>query len=267
MKRKGAIPRIYPATIDGTPDGDPVLKTREQIAEKRRLLGPYTFSTQQLLNPLADEVQGFKKEWIRYYQSSDGSGMNIYLIVDPASEKKKTSDYTAMFVIGLGEDQNFYVLDIVRDRLNLKERADTVFYLVKKWNPLGIGYEKYGMQADIEYIKERQERENFRFHIIELGGHISKNDRIKGLIPSLSEGRWYYPQSMFKTDYEGKVRDLVDSYINEEYLAFPVPIHDDMLDCQSRIFDPNMNIIFPRMAQNERYYSNFKRKRASAWTG
>ena len=47
-------------------------------------------------------------------------GLSRYILVDPASEKKKDNDYTAMVVIGLGADDNYYILDIVRDRLNRK---------------------------------------------------------------------------------------------------------------------------------------------------
>lgn len=265
MARNAAIPRIHPATIDGTPEGEPVLKTKEKIEELRRLLGPYTFATQQLLNPLADEVQGLTREWMRFYNTVDHTSLNRYILVDPASEKKKTSDYTAMFVIGLGEDGNYYILDIIRDRLNLKERADALFMLHRTWRPLNVGYEKYGMQADIEYIKERMERENYRFNIVELGGQIPKIDRIKRLIPDLSEGRWYYPYSMFKTDYEGKVQNLIDIYIHEEYLSFPVPVHDDMLDCQSRIMDKDLNILFPRMDTNDAYLRYNRKRSASPW--
>lgn len=267
MKRQAAIPRIYPATHDGTPEGKPVLKSQAAMDELRRLLGPYTFATQQLLNPLADEKQGFKREWLRYHKGSKGEDMNKYILVDPASEKKKSSDYTAMFVIGLGADKNYYVLDIVRDRLNLIERCDRLFELHRIWTPqFAVGYEKYGMQADIEYIKERQERENYRFNIIELGGQIPKNDRIKRLVPSLHEGKWYFPESLFKTDYEGKVHNLIDIYLHEEYLSFPVPVHDDMLDCQARIFDSDMGILFPRTEHDAKYLQPKRKRSASPWS-
>ena len=252
MARGAAKPRIYPATKDGTPDGEPVLKSQEKITELRKFLGPYAFASQQLLNPLADETQSLKKEWINYIGRPSGENLNKYLIIDPASEKKRSSDYTSMFVIGLGGDDNYYVLDMIRDRLNLTERADAVFSLHRRWKPLAVGYEKYGLQADIEHIKERQRRENYHFRIIELGGQMAKNDRIKRLIPSLSAGRWYYPDSLFKTTYDKKTYDLIDVYRNEEYLAFPVCVHDDMLDCQSRIIDTELNAIFPRIEHDSK---------------
>ena len=82
-------------------------------------------------------------------------------MVDPANEKKKENDYTAVFVVGLGSDDHYYILDIVRDRLSLTERADLLFELHRKWQPLKIGYEKYGMQSDIEHFKYRMQREGY----------------------------------------------------------------------------------------------------------
>lgn len=267
IARQAAVPRIYKATEDGNPSGKPVLKTKEWIEERHRILGPYTFATQMLQDPLADETQGFKREWINFHEGDTGEGSNRYIIVDPASEKKKTSDYTSIFVIGLGSDDNYRVLDMVRDRLNLVQRGDRLFTLHRKWKPLGVGYEHYGMQADIEHYKDRMKRENYYFEIIKLGGQTPKIDRIKRLIPSMSNGRWLFPESLYRTDYQGKLIDLVEIYINEEFLAFPVSVHDDMLDCQSRIVDPELNALWPKAQyddEHDRY--NRKRKRSgSAW--
>lgn len=270
VDRQAAIPRIYAITDDGTAEGKPVLKSVEKVAELRRVLGPYTFATQMLLNPIADDRQVMKREWIQYHSLTTYSGLNIYIVADPASAKKKESDYTAMWVIGLGSDNNYYVIDIIRDRLNLMERADSLFRLHRKYRPLGVGYERFGMMADIEHIKDRMNRENYHFQITELAGNVPKYDRIKMLIPSLSEGRWYFPQELMRTTYDGKVQDIVDVYINQEMLAFPVPMHDDLLDAQARILDPNLNAIWPRIADDEkrtdRYLRRGRRQRStSSW--
>ena len=91
--------------------------------------------------------------------------MNIYLLVDPANEKKKTSDYTVMEVIGLAPDNNYYLIDAIRDRLNLTERTEKLFQFHRKYRPLKTGYEKYGMQSDIEHMKYVMEQKNYRFDI------------------------------------------------------------------------------------------------------
>lgn len=264
IDRGTAKPRTYGATKDGTVEGEPVFLSPEALADKRRDMGPYIFGCQMLQNPVADQTQGFKKEWLKHADAGEGIGMNRYIIVDPASEKKKTSDYTTLWVIGLGTDLNYYQLDLIRDRLSLTERADTLMKLHRKWRPNGVGYEKYGMQADIEHIKFRQEQENYRFDIIELGGQMPKNDRIRRLIPIFEQGRMFLKHHEFKTNYEGKTIDLVDAFINEEYLPFPVAVHDDMLDALARITDEELNAIWPEAIPIEDRYKR-KKKYGTAW--
>jgi hypothetical protein len=131
---------------------------------------------------------------------------------------------------------------MLRDRLSLTQRADVLFAWHKRWKPLRIGYERYGMMADIEHIQDRQDRENYRFPITELGGPMPKNDRIRRLIPWFEQGRVYLPRSLTKSNYEGRETDLVQDFIDDEYLPFPVASHDDMLDALARMFDDEMSI-------------------------
>ncbi len=244
IERGTVTPRVYPATENGKVDGKPVFHTPEALADKRRDMGPYVFGAQMLQDPKADETQGFKEEWLRYAHPSP-QGLNVYMVFDPASAKKKDSDYTAGWVIGLGSDKNMYVLDVVRDRLSLTQRADLVMNWHRYWRPLAVGYERYGMMADIEHIKDRQERENYRFPIIELGGQMPKADRIRRLIPWFEQGRVYMPQKLAKTNYEGRETDLIEAFTREEFLPFPVGLHDDMLDALARILDDDMPADWP----------------------
>lgn len=234
---RGIVPRIHRATEDGSIEGAPVLLSREKLDEKYREMGPYTFGCQMLQNPKADETQAFKAEWLRSYENTQRDGQNLCILVDAASEKKKSSDYTSIWVLGFNGDQNVYAIDIVRDRLNLKQRAATLFDLHKKYRPNDVGYEKYGMMADTEFMQSEMERLNYRFSITELGGQMPKNDRIRRLMPYFDQGRIWLPKKLYRTDYQGVARDLVTSFIEEEYKAFPVGLHDDMLDSLARVFD------------------------------
>ena len=247
LERGAAKPRTIPATHDGTPTGRPVFLSEEVLAEKRRDMGPYTFAAQMLQDPLADAAQGFREEWLSYYDAHllKSGGMNRYILVDPAGEKKKDNDYTVMVVIGLNEDGGYYELDGLRDRLNLTERAAALFRLVEKWGPIAVGYEKYGLQADIEHMKYEMELRNFRFRIVPLGGPMPKGDRIRRLVPVFEQGRYHMPRRLLFIDREGKARDMVDEFVREEYTVFPVAAHDDMLDAKARILDPDLGAQFP----------------------
>lgn len=249
MDRGTFQPRIHAATDDGEVTGEPVFLTSEELAEKRRDQGPYTFACQMMQNPKADSSQGFQADWLRKYREVNAKYLNTYIVVDPANEKKKRSDYTAAWVIGLGEDNNYYALDMVRDRLNLTARARMLMNLHRKWRPIGVGYEKYGMQADIEHFHSVMELESYRFEITPLGGTLAKHDRIKMLVPLFEQKRVYLPVTHHYTDYEGVTRDLVQVFEEEEYKAFPVALHEDMLDSLARILDEDMHTQFPDSAK------------------
>lgn len=245
IDRGTAVPREHPGTIDGTEYGDPVFWTKESILEKRRDMGPHTFAAQILLNPKADSLKGFKREWLRYYSTAP-TKTNNYILVDAASSKKKGSDYTAMWVVGLGTDGNFYALDIVRDRLSLTERTERLFALHRKWKPLQVRYEKYGAMADIEHIKTEQEKQQYRFDITEVGGQTSKVDRIGRLIPVFEQGKFYLPKTLHVTNYEKVTVDLVHTFIEQEYMPFPVGVHDDMADSLARLLEPDLKLVWPK---------------------
>lgn len=267
LDRGSAIERRHPVTVDGTVDGEPVLWSRATVAEKRKAM-TFTFGAQMLLDPTADSKQGFQEAWLRYYEPSkilDARGMNRYLLVDAASDKKKGSDYTAIAVIGCGADENYYLLDAVRDRLSLGERADAVFSLHRRWKPLAVAYERYGMMADVEYLRERQVRENYRFDITEVGGQMSKRDRIKRMGPVFEQGQFYLPETLIKENKEGIRRDIVHDFVRDEYLPFPVAVHDDLFDAISRIWD--IGPAWPKpVVKEDRYARTAARpRRASAW--
>ena len=241
--------RVHAATHNGKspPEGKPVFLSEELLAQKRRDMGPYTFGSQMLQNPVADKSMSFKPEWIRYYDPRPRvQAWNHYILVDPASKKKSTSDYTVMEVHGLASDGNYYLVDARRDRLNLTQRAALLFELHRKWKPLKVGYESYGLQADVEHMKYEMEKQNYRFEIVELGGTMPKEDRIRRLVPVYEQGRFYTPRRMVFVDYENSTRDYIQLFEREEYGAFPVLTHDDMLDCRSRILDPELGAKFPR---------------------
>jgi predicted phage terminase large subunit-like protein len=245
LKRGSAKPRIYACTEDGTDTGTPVIWTKQQMEDKRRDMGPYTFSAQCLMNPRADETQGFKRDWLRFYKSVKPKQMNVYLLVDAASSKKRGSDFTAIWAVGLGQDGNYYALDMVRDRLNLKERSDRLFAMHRKWKPKQVRYERYGLMADVEHMKSRMEEENYRFTITEVAGVTSKVDRIKRLVPIFEQGKFWLPRSLHVTDWQKQTVDLVNAFVEEEYMAFPIPMHDDMLDALARICEPDLRLTWP----------------------
>lgn len=230
---------------------------KEALDKLRTDLGDYHFAGQYMQEPVPVGGGMFKPEWIQFYGQGaiKPTQMNTYILVDPSGgeslnkKKGKLSDWTAMMVVGLAPDNNYYLLDMIRDRLNPTERIDTLFMLHRKWNdlcgkPPKVGYEKYGMMTDTHYIDDKKKRDAYNFQLIELGGTMAKEERIRRLIPDMQIGRWYIPQSLIYVDGEGRRFDLVQELLKSEMPTFPRARFDDMLDALSRIYD--MELVFPK---------------------
>lgn len=222
----------------------------EEIAEIKS--DPATFQALFQQEPQPYEGGFFNEDWLQFYDSKklDIDRLNRYILVDPALSTKSTGNYTAMAVIGLGEDHNFYVIAFYRDRVDPFQRADALFRLVRRWKPIRVGYEEYGMVADIPYLKERMDQANYHFSIQELGRrgpehNLKKKDRIRRLIPLFREGRIWLPELQVFTDSAGNEYDLINTFIEQEYSRFPSVTNDDMLDVLSRITDEAMRYEFP----------------------
>ena len=271
VERGTFLPREHPGRVSGTEDGESVYWPDEIHLQKRRDMGPYTYAAQILLNPKADSTQGFKREWLRHYKRMSAvEKMTGYILVDAASSKKKGSDFTAVHVVGMNVDKKRYVLDSVRDRLNLKERGDRLFSLHRKWTSAGlkiqqVRYEKYGLMADIEHLEARMEAENYRFRITEVGGVTSKHDRIKRMIPLFEQGDIWLPERLWYTDWQGEVIDLVRAFIEEEYMAFPFGLHEDMLDALARMEEPDLKLVWPKEEKPQPAPSVPVQQPATAW--
>lgn len=260
--------RIYPATHNGLADGEPVFLPKEVWEEKKRTQGTATLAAQMLQNPAAGNNALFNKDWLRF-QDVRPATLNVYILCDPASSRKKTSDRTAMAVIGIDSAGNKWLLDGFHHRMNLRERWEKMNGLRKVWvnmpgvQVVRVGYERYGMQSDIEAFEDFMRREKDEWEIVELAwpreGGGSKYDRIQRLEPDFRSGRFYLSSAVKdETSAQAKVRAAGQGYrvfspvkrrdengntyslnksLIDEFLVYPYSAHDDFLDACSRIYD------------------------------
>jgi phage terminase large subunit-like protein len=243
LKRGAYKERIYPCTLDGSEDfSKAVLKTADELEKKRTKQGPYTFACQMLQNPTADKAQGFSRDWLQWWRPENKwRNMNLCILVDSASSERKGSDFTTMWVVGRSSDRKWRVVTVVRDRMNLTERARVLFRLHKAFRPMFVGYEQYSSAADIEHMNAVMEGEMYNFLITPLrGGDFakqSKNERIRRLVAVFERGDLFLPESVLYTNVEGKKVNLIEDFLRDEYDSFPASRYKDMLDALSRICD------------------------------
>lgn len=247
------------------------------LDELRIDLGEYNYAGQILQEPVPIAGGEFKTSWRMNYSPGGikPKQMNVFILVDPSGgeqsnkRRRKTSDYTVMMVVGLAPDNNYYLLDAVRDRLNPTERIDTLFMLHRKWNdlcgkPPKVAYEKYGLQSDTHYINERKKHDAYNFPLIEVGGAISKEDRIRRMIPYMQSGRWWFPPTLMYVDMEGRAFDLCKELWEGELATFPRARYDDMSDALARIYEPELYATFPaKQTMAQKAVSDYSANRGS----
>ena len=231
LEREAATPRLYTPFDENE---EPVLLSRESLTNLRRSQGEATFMCEYMQQPLKDSALGFSVDNLMRHQITDVSKLNLFIFCDPATSKKKNSDYTAMLVIGLDPESNIIVVDGVRDRLNPSERWKALYSLYIQYPDVKkVYYEEVGMNNDLFYFKEKMNEIGHFFdnkfeNLKPIG---NKNDRIGRLEPFINNKKLFLPEKLPKMSISGSSYDLVEALVREEIAKFPFPKHDDLLDC------------------------------------
>ncbi len=214
------------------PDGSlffPKILPEEELKRLRLSLGNYKFSCNYLNDPVDKDHAKFKQEWIKYYVDTKRkdtdvlcphlSDLNIYTTIDPAISERVHGDFSGIITVGVDSDNNKYVLETKRIKVNPSELIDEIFENYKRFKPLMVGIETNVFQQAIkDWMTEQMPERNLYPPIIELkaSNKISKEYRISGLQPYFKFGSVYIDKDM---------RELED-----ELLTFPVMRHDDLID-------------------------------------
>ena len=127
-----------------------------------------------------------------------------------------------MMVIGFGSDGRKYVIDIIRDKLKLSEKTSTILELAERWRPSVIFWEENASVEGGEHIAEVLEKRGWaglEFYAFRQPTSISKEDRIGKLEPDFRAGNIIFPYDRWYKGYDGMERDLVQDFLNDEYLV------------------------------------------------
>jgi phage terminase large subunit-like protein len=175
------------------------------------------------------------REKFQYFEpkflSHEGGGwfykdrkLNVFASVDFAYSIKKTSDYTAIVVVGVDRDNNIYVLDIDRFKTDrISEYFQHIFDLHKKWEFKKLGAETTAAQkAIVQALKESYIKPYGLYLSIDELTHSSRQGSKQERMAAVLEPRY---DNMAVWHYRGgECQTLEDELVAQH------PPHDDCMD-------------------------------------
>jgi predicted phage terminase large subunit-like protein len=210
----------------------------------RREKGGFEFACQYLNEPVDEENATFRESDFRYY-AEEGIDERLgipyqrlpkqlrrFVLLDPASRVGRKNDYSAIIALGVDSENNWYILDMIRDKMLPEQTISKLFHFCELYKPSVVGIETRGFQLIFESgLRDRMKQTGKFLPIKDLkADYNSKEDRIRGLQPRFQAHSVFFPKTLTYKQYDGKVIDLVVA-LQDELLKFPVAPHDDVSDC------------------------------------
>lgn len=191
-----------------------VLRSRKQDSD------PRTWNSLYQQNPIPDEGDYFKAEWLRSYDKPPSrETLRIYGGSDYAVTADG-GDYTVHAVVGLDPDGRMYLLDLWRKQASSDEWVEAFCDLVLKWRPMAWAEEQGQIKSGVGPFLERRQRERKAFCVREQfptrGDKAVRAQSIRGRMAL--EGLYVPSSALWRAEFES------------ELLRFPAGVHDDQVD-------------------------------------
>lgn len=193
------------------------------LNEQRRVLGSYIFYNQYLNEIIPEGEQDFKPEWLKRYDTLP-KRYHTFAFIDPAISLSEKADYTALAVIHVSEENDWFMEVAKRSRLTATQTVNLVFQVHTLFKPQIIGIETVAYQRALMHFLDSEMRRRNQIvpvQAINRGPDKTKEMRIRGLIPRFEWSRIFVKPGL--TDFQ------------DEYFKFPKCPHDDILDAISSI--------------------------------
>ena len=207
--------------------GEPLQKREglDVLEDLKRQMSAQTFNAHYLQDPLPDTGNMLNPDWLRWYDQAPARqpGDQIVQSWDTALKPTETSDYSAGLTFLVRNRNEYYLLDVLRKRLNFTDLCDAVEAQAKLRTPNAVIIEEHAAGTPlIDECKLRRGMSN----IIGTRPTKDKRTRMDGESPKLVSGCLVLPKSA----------PWLDDFL-VEYLAFPGGKYDDQIDALSQFLN------------------------------
>ena len=206
----------------------------KEIEAAKKTLSSFAFN-QEYMSSFNNAGSGlFKEEWFNeapepqygsYVVAIDLAGFEE--VAKNAGASKKRLDESAIAIVKVEDDGNWWVHSIKSGRWDIKETAVNILKTIRDFQPIAIGIERGALKnAVLPYLTDLMRKNNIYSHIHDLThGNKKKTDRVVWAL----QGRMEHGRVSFneKEDWEA---------FQEQMMLFPTAgVHDDLIDALSYV--------------------------------
>jgi phage terminase large subunit-like protein len=208
----------------------------KEIDAAERTLSTFAFRQEYLSSFDNAGQEIFKDSWIKYAPEPQYGSYVIAIdlagfedVAKSAGASKKRLDESAISIVKIEDNGNWWVKDIIHGRWDIRETASKILLAVREHQPIAVGIERGALKnAVLPYLNDLMRKNNVYTHITDLThGNKKKTDRV---VWSL-QGRFEHGRISLNDEDKSAWKDFID-----QYCMFPTAgVHDDLIDSLSYI--------------------------------
>jgi phage terminase large subunit-like protein len=206
----------------------------KEIEAAKRTLSSFAFKQEYLSSFDTAGADVFKEQWFKtgkepqygsYVVAIDLAGFED--VAKNASAAKKKLDESAIAIVKVTDDGDWFVHKVVHGRWDIRETAVNILKTVRDYEPIAVGIERGALKnAVLPYLNDLMRKNNIYAHIQDLThGNKKKADRVIWAL----QGRMEHGRVTFNEDEDW-------DELKDQLMMFPTNgVHDDLVDALSYI--------------------------------